>query len=132
MPRGRCANSEGERRLRDERRRHVNLDDPYAVLEFAYDAAERGDEAALMSLFEEATEGRLTAQAIVNVLSATNWPGQVQLNAMLGWKDVNMTERLVSRRAEFVALASTWLDKHEPERKLGLLRGLVPKGNGDD
>ena len=102
----------------------MNLDDAEIVLEFAYDAMDRGDESSIIELFDLASAA-LTPTTICNVLTATHWNGARTLREMFGWKHVEPSIVLVQRRADFARLASDWLEEHEPKRRLALLAGLV-------
>jgi hypothetical protein len=104
----------------------MDLEDVDNVMEFAQDAYERGDDDALLGLFDVATQ-QLSPKVIVFVLSATNWEGGRMLASLMGWRLTPPSERLAARRLEFGRAAAAWLDEHEPARKHGLLRGFLPE-----
>lgn len=103
----------------------IDLCDAFAVLDYASNAEERGDSAAIVALLDLASD-RLSAAAICNVLSATNWEGQRELDAMFGWTSHVPNDEVLERRASFQKTAAAWVQANEPERERGLLHGLVP------
>ncbi len=103
----------------------IDLNDAETVTEYTHDAAESGDQGAILRLLDHAIASTMTAQSICNVLTATLWHAQEPLHSMLGWAVFVPSDVLVSRRAQYAQLAVAWVDEHEPSRKQGLLQGLV-------